>query len=47
MSQNTRAFLFSDDVKSEQIDDILAKFREMSVIEIETETETEVDTKGW
>jgi hypothetical protein len=42
-----RALLFSDDVKSEQIDDILAKFREMSVIKIKTEADAEVDTKSW
>jgi hypothetical protein len=43
----TRALLFSDDVKSEQIDDILPRFREMSVIKIKTAADAEVDTKSW
>src|SRR5215471_11619779 len=40
------ALLASDDVKSEQIEDILAKFTEMGVNVIEGGTDTDIETKG-
>jgi RNA polymerase primary sigma factor len=40
------ALLSSDDVKSEQIEDILAKFTEMGVNVIEGGTDTDIETKG-
>ena len=40
------ALLSSDDVKSEQIEDILAKFTKMGVSVIESGSNTDIETKG-